>query len=496
MNKKIKLLIIAGAIFLMCLFVASCSEPSVYDEYNDDGYKVTIRYDANGGFFGNAGQLYVNDTYNIGKVRINENGMKEIKLIDLNDSSRGKANMYPLDTASNTGYFHAGWYTEKTPMLDEQGEPIKDDLGNVVYSYSGKIEFPQIIEIDPTKKYSADEPAITVYAAWVRCPRVEVYENVKGEDKLIGTYEVTKPLSTNGDKIVLPSIDEETGEMKFNTLAAVSDWEERVVEDMIAMTENGSVSIKVTRYFDGFYLDDTRQNKVSGTYTLPFVYDSETATIQNTTLKLYTKYEEKIGEWYKIYTASQLEEYASSDGNYEIMADLEFTERITWPNAFKNNEFTGVFKGNGHTISNIEIKSTTAKNFAMFGGISADAVIENVTFDNVSATIEKTYRNPGGRYALFASVIASDENGSRKPFENVSITNSTLNIRASAYAIVTQDYEVGLLCAEGYSEDLGIDISGISYNVLSEEYDIHNLIIAEDADGNKLLLVFEQKESE
>ncbi|MBQ8545494.1 MAG: hypothetical protein IJ437_00960 [Clostridia bacterium] len=496
MNKKIKLLILAGAIFLMCLFVASCSESDVYDEYNEDGYKVTIRYDANGGFFGNAGQLYVNDTYNIGKVRINENGMKEIKLVDLNDPSRGKANMYPLDTASNTGYFHAGWYTEKTAMTDENGKAIKDDLGNVVYSYSGKIEFPQIIEIDPTKKYSADEPAITVYAAWVRCPRVEVYEKVKGVDTLIGTYEITKPLSTNGNKIIMPEIDSETGYLKFNTLAAVSDWQEREVVDTVAMTENGSTTIKVTKYFDGFYIDSARQNKASGTYTFPFVYDSETATIQNDTLKLYTKYEEKIGEWFKIYTASQLDDNASADGNYEIMADLEFTERITWPNAFKNNEFTGVIKGNGHTISNIQIKSTNGQYFAMFGGISEDAVIENITFDNVSATIDKTYRYPGGRYALFAAVIARDEDGARKPFKNVSLTNATLNICASSYAIETQDYEVALLCAEGYGEDLGIDISDISYNVIAEEYDIHNLIITKDADGNKLILVFEQKETE
>ncbi len=497
MNKKIKLLFIAFAIFLMCLFVASCSNKSVYDEYDDDGYKVTIRYDANGGYFGNAGQLYVNDTYNLGKYRVNENGMKELRLIDLNDASRGKANRYPLDPASNVGYFHAGWYTEKTAMKDANGNLIKDDLGNVVYSYSGKIKFPQTIEIDPKKEYSADEPAVTVYAAWVRCPQIEVYEKVNGKDVLVGTYEVSKPLTKGGDSIILPSIDSETGYMKFNTLASVGDWQERTYEDHIAMTDNGPVTIKVTKFFDGFYLDSARQNKLSGTsYKLPFVYDEETATIKNTKLKLYTGYEERVGEWYKIYTASQLEDTANETASYEILADLVFTERVSWPNAFRTGTFEGKIFGNGHTISNISIDSTNGQYFGMFKEITTDAVIENITFDNVVATLDKSYRYPGGRYALFAAVISGDENGERKPFENVNIINSKLVVCASAYTIETSDYEVGLLCADGYSESLGIDISGISYETYEEEYDIYTLKISKGADGNQINLLFEIKPEE
>jgi len=497
MNKKIKLLIIVSAIFIMCLFVASCSNQSVYDKYNEDGYKVTIRYDANGGFFGNAGQLFVNDTYNLGKVRINEDGMKEILLVDLNNPSRGKANMYPLDAASNSGYFHAGWYTEKTLVTDEKGEAVKDDLGNDVYSYSGRIEFPHVLALDPTVKYSADEPALTVYAAWVRCPQIEVYERLNGKDVLLGTYEVTKPLSKNGKDIVLPFIDE-SGYMDFGTLSSVYEWEERVEEVHKVQTSDGkTLDLDITKYFDAFCIvdEDGNKEKITGTYTLPFDLSPENPSTENT-LKLYTSYEEKIGKWHKIYTASQLEELASEDGNYEIMADLEFTDRVTWPNEFKNNTFTGVIKGNGHTISNVNIKSGSGQYFAMFKAISSDALIENVTFDNVNATVEKTYRFPGGRYALFAAIIETDENGERKPFENVNITNSSFNVYASADAIVTTDYEVALLCAEGYSESLGIDISGISYSVIEEEYDINILTINLGADGNELELVFEQKPQE
>ena len=479
----------------MCLFVSSCSNQSVYDEYNEEGYKVTIRYDANGGFFGNAGQLYVNDTYNLGKVRINEDGMKEILLVDLNNPSRGKANMYPLDAASNSGYFHAGWYTEKTLVTDENGEAIKDDLGNDIYRYSGKIEFPHVLALDPTVKYSADEPAVTVYAAWVRCPQIEVYERLNGKDVLLGSYEVTKPLSKNGKDIVLPFIDE-TGYMDFGTLSSVYEWEERVVEENIVSTPNGTIKLDVTKYFDAFCIEvNGRKEKITGTYTLPFDLSPENPSTENT-LKLYTSYEERVGEWYKIYTASQLEELASENGKYEIMADLEFSDRVTWPNAFKNNTFEGVIKGNGHTISNINIKSGSGQYFAMFKAISSNAVIENVTFDNVTATVEKTYRFPGGRYALFAAVIETDENGEREAFKNVNITNSSFRIHASADAIVTTDYEVALLCAEGYSESLGIDISGISYSVVEGEYDINILTITAGADGNRLELLFEPKPEE
>lgn len=487
MNKKLKLLIIAAAVVLMCLFVASCTDQNVYEKYDEDGYKVTVRYDANGGYFGNAGQLYVNDTYNLGKYRVNENGMKEIRLIDLNDTSRGKANMYPLDAASRAGYFHAGWYTEKTELKDENGNVLKDDLGNVVYSYSGKITFPQTVEIDPKKEYSAGEPALTVYAAWVRCPEVEVYEKVNGQDVLLGKYEVSKPLSTNGGSIVLPSRDK-NGNLVFNTLSSVGDFVERTVE-----TVNGKT---VTRYFESFYIDSDRQESISGTYKLPFDYDATTATIENRVIKLYTNYEEIEGNWYKIYTTSQLEEYASSDASYEILADLEFTDENMWPFAFRNDIYTGTFKGNGHTISNVQISSNGDQYFGLFMGIGADAVIENVTFDNVVAELSNTYRYPGGRYALFAATIEANENGEVKSFENVNITNSKLVVYASAYAIETEDYEVGLLCADGYSDDLGIDISGISYEIYTEEYDLHILEIEVGADGNKLELEFILKDAE
>lgn len=487
MNKKIKLLIIAAAVVLMCLFVASCSQEDVFGKYDEEGYKVTVRYDANGGYFGNAGQLYVNDTYNLGKYRVNENGMKEIRLIDLNDPSRGKANMYPLETASRAGYFHAGWYTEKAELKDENGNVVKDDLGNVVYTYSGKIRFPQTIEIDPKKQYSAGEPAITVYAAWVRCPEVEVYEKVNGVDVLLGKYEVSNPLYKDGDKIVLPSRNMETGALMFNTLAPVGDFIERTAE-----TVNGQT---ITRYFDGFYLDSERQNGISGTYKLPFVLNEETATIENRTLKLYTGYEEMVGEWYKIYTPSQLEEYASSTGSYEIMADLNFEDNM-WPVTFTDETYTGTFKGNGHTIKNLMIYSSGNQHFGLFAGLSAEAVVENVTFDRVEAEISDVYIYPGGRYALFAAVIEPDKNGQIKSFENVNITNSKLIIYASAYAMETNDYEVGLLCADGYSIGLGIDISGISYEIYSEEYDLHILKITEGADGNKLELEFVLKYDE
>ena len=49
----------------LCLFVASCSSKDAYKKYDAEGYNVTVKYDANGSYFGNAGQLYVTDTYNI-----------------------------------------------------------------------------------------------------------------------------------------------------------------------------------------------------------------------------------------------------------------------------------------------------------------------------------------------------------------------------------------------------------------------------------------------
>ena len=482
MSKKIKLLIVSCALLLLCLFVSSCSSNDAYERYDDEGYNVTVKYDANGSYFGNAGQLYVTDTYNIKDSALNSNGNKEILLVDPENEIRGKANVQEIARAAMPGYFFAGWYTGKTE-LKVNGEVVKDDKNNTVYVYSGKWDFSKKYEIDPNKDYSASEPVVTLYAAWVRTPSVEIYNG----EELVATYEIKNPTLGSNSIITAPYLDLKKGEYNFGTLkdALASgttnrySWVERFVE-------NGT-----TNFFEGLYLDSTLETKMSEKYTHPYDYDAQTAQIDNLTLKLYINYESKAGEWYRVYSAAQLANNAKPDGNYELMADIEFSALTPWPNTFKNNDFTGTIEGNGHKMSNISIESTSGQYFGMFKSITKDAKIQNVSLENITAVIDRTYRNPGARYGIIAAII---EDGFK--FDNVSVTNATLNISASSVAIITADYEVGLICAEGYSEDLGLDLDQFSYKSIETEYDLYTLNIEKKPDENGLSLEFVAKEQE
>ena len=125
MNKKIKLLIVTFALALFCLLLVSCSNKNVYDGYDDDGYNVTIKYDANGGYFGTTINQGITDTYNISNYEKNANGMVEIMLFPPNSEQRvdgtNKENQYFV---TRDGYYLAGWFAKKTEVKDENDEVI------------------------------------------------------------------------------------------------------------------------------------------------------------------------------------------------------------------------------------------------------------------------------------------------------------------------------------------------------------------------------------
>lgn len=498
MNKKIKYLIITCALVLLCLFISSCSIKDVYGEYDEDGYTVSVKFDANGSYFGSSGNLYATDTYSISNLKVNENGMKELYIVKPEDSARGEENKLEIERAAMAGYFFAGWYSEKTEAKDENGNTLKDDKGNTVYNYAGYWDFSKPLEInpDPNEPYTSEKPVMTLYAAWVRQPTVEIYDIVDGEEKLVATYEIKNATLEGNNVITLPGWNQSKQKYEFGTLIdailykAEGGTTEKYPWATGTFNKNADGLIVSTKLFDGLCLDSERQNKLEGSsYVHPFIYDDDTATMSNPNLKLYIDSTTKDGEWYRIYNAKEFISEASRDCKFELMQDIEFTAIQAWPNVLRNNDFEGTILGNGHKISGITINSTTGANFGMFKSVKKDAVIKDVTFENVTATIKSVYVKPGARYALFAARV---EEGFK--LDNVSFNNATLQIYASSSSIVTADYEVGLFCAEGYSTSIGADLTQLNYKVITEQTDVFVLNITVDADHNRLLLEFLPKE--
>lgn len=404
MKLKTKAIAVALLGILTIPFITGCgAEKTPYETNNEDNYTVSVKYDANGGTFTTNTSVIV-DSFNISDLEKNNNGQVEIALISPDNSNRGN----DAFKAVKSGYFLAGWYAERTENTDSEG--------NVSYTYSDKWDFESdLLQIDPAKDYVAEEPVMTLYAAWVPLFEIQFYSLDSGEymDSLI--FDPT----TTGD-ISVPAWDKETGAIEMY------DFPER----------SGYT-------FNKAYFDEKGEQQLStATVNHPGVVNYETGTAENSVMKLYVDWTE--GEWYHIYNTEQFIENASLNGHYEIHADLDFTDGI-WPTAFMYGNFNGEIKGNGHTIKNVEFTQTNNSkvNAGLFGYLTETAKISDLTFENVSFTIKNGTRVVGTNYGLFAGTISNDAE-----IDNVNILNSTLKIDSSCYFGV-DDYSIGLVCGMG-----------------------------------------------
>ncbi len=404
MKLRTKAILIALLWLATITFVTGCSaEATPYENNNADDYTVSVKYDANGGIFTTNTSVIV-DSYNISEMKTNSGGNVEIALLSPDNSSRGN----DAFKAVNNGYFLAGWYAGRTEE--------KNSDGNTVYTYSDKWDFENdLLVIYPDKEYVAEEPVLTLYAAWVPLFEIEFYSLDSGE--YMDSY-IFDPSSI--EEISVPAWDEETG-----------------VIEMYNFPEKSGYT------FSKAFYDENGQTAVEDTVIKhPGVVDYETGTAKDSVLKLYVEWLE--GEWYHIYNAKQFVDNASLNGSYEIYADLDFSDEI-WPTAFMYGNFSGEIKGNGHTVKNVELTQTNNSkvNAGLFGYLTETASVSGLTFENVTFTVKSGTRVVGTSYGLFAGTISQETD-----LNNVRILGSTLQIDSSCYFGV-DDYSIGLVCGMG-----------------------------------------------
>lgn len=408
MKKRIKATLFALTTLAAITLVSGCSsEETPYEINNEDNYTVSVRYDANGGNFTTNTSVIV-DSYNITDMKKNSAGEAEIALIAPDNSSRGN----DAFTAIKNGYFLAGWYATRT-------ETGVDSEGNPVYTYSDKWDFEEdLLKVDSSKTYTAEEPVITLYAAWVPMFEIEFYSLDSGDYIDSFTFDPTVV-----SEIKVPGWNNETGAIEMY------DFPER----------SGYT-------FDGVYYDAAGSQLVD-TQVIGHTgeLDYETGTAKDNVMKLYIKWVE--GEWYHIYNAEQFIENASVDGHYEIHADLDFTGEI-WPSSLMYGNFSGTINGNGYTFKNIELVQTNNSkvNAGLFGNLTEASQITDLTFENVSFTIKSGTRMVGTCFGLLAGTISGDSK-----LTGVKVLSSTMKIDSGCYFGV-DDYSIGLLCGMGNAD--------------------------------------------
>ncbi|MBQ8720510.1 MAG: hypothetical protein IJY65_05715 [Clostridia bacterium] len=436
MKKGLKAILLTVFLLATVMLATSCGSPSTpYDEYNKEGYTVSVEFNANGGFFTTDTDI-IRDTYNLSDIKTDGNGKKSLTLISPENTVRGQGNYF---TPSNSGYFLAGWYE-------------KDENGN----YSRWDFSEDKLTVDPSLSYSADTPVLTLYAAWV--PEFS-FEFVNIEDNTpIGEYKFNPIRVSN--TIKMPTWNTETGTIDNNDFPKVYGYT-----------------------FEAAYLDADGTLPVGETLTHSGVFNSENATAKDSKMTVYVDLRE--GNWYRIYTAQQFIKNATIVGCYEIMADLDFAEISSWSNGLMHGDFSGKILGGGHKFKNITVTQTNSgkTNTGLFGRISEKAVIENITFENVNLTIRGGSRTNGATFGLLAGTISEGAT-----LTGVSISGKIL-ISPAISCTFPNYFSIGLVC--GYGDCDGFDLSLIEYGVAEpQKNDTVNknqeLVIT--ADGNELTL--------
>ncbi len=386
------LLAVAGILWM--LFNPNKKAKGHYAAYDADGYTVSVRFDANGGQFGdNVNTTSVVDTFNIQDMPKGEDG--SVSLAILAPDAEQRTDKFEAKRAKHV---LAGWYTRDADGNYEQWN-----------FESGRITLPEGV-------YSASEPVLTLYAVWLPLFSVEYY-NVNKPDELLVSEECMM-----GDTFKVPAWDEATGTMKMN--------------DFPKETRKAGFT------FSAVYYDADKTKPVVGDVITHPGSANAAGEVENAVLKLYIDYVE--GDWYHIYHADQLIANADSSANYILMADLDFTGKI-WPSVFSTATFQGRIEGNGHTIRNVTVvQDQTAGNpiAGLFGTVGNAAVMQDVTFDNVTYRIEKGTLAVNPTLGVFAGTL----------YDKATLTNVTVNGKlqiSSAAALTMEDvdsYSIGLLC--------------------------------------------------
>lgn len=450
MKKMWKYLCATAVLCVAAVGATGCHQwDTPYEKLDETGYTVSVRFDANGGVFAGTKDVSVVDVFNAADYKTNAEGEVEIPLIAPDDTRRKDSAF----AASYNGHFLAGWYTERTPRVDGDGEPL-DAYGQPTavsgreqgYVYSGKWNFEtDRLTVSTADGLTSEENQLTLYAAWIPYFNYEFYA-VDGEGT--STLVATKQLI----EIEMPVWNESTGKLDMNDVPGRDD-----------MT------------FEAAYLDAAMSEPAGE--TVSGLVDYEKGIAVTDTVKIYTTWME--GTWFRIHTAKQLFDNSRLGGNYILCADLDFSNTV-WAPALTTGEFTGTILGNGHKIMNVTVlQGDNSKiNGGLFGTLGATAQLSDVTFENITYRIQAGSRMQSPNYGLLAGTVNAGAT-----FENVSVTG-TIEVGKNCYR--PNDYNIGLLCGAGTAE--GIDFSGITCTV--EDPDHNTARVEVDTATGQVTLTF------
>ncbi len=437
MKRITKILFVSLLLLLVSACIVSCSSNDAYKKINKEGYNVSVKFDIGKGMFEGRSELVLVDVFNLDNEKTGADGQKEISLLSPDSEKRGgEALKYTYN-----GHYFVGWYAERTLRQDDAGNFL-DEYGNICkeeeasYTYSKKWDFgSNKLTVDPDKKYSAEEPVLTLYAAWVPFTQFEIYaENAEG---------IFEPLNIDGKGHVLSSSLE------------IPQWSKST-----GKLSNSNFPTVEGKTFDSAYFDEACENPITESEILGNI-DYEKGILKSTSIKVYTKWLE--GTWYKIYNAQALARINDTGANYIICDDLDF-KSVNWSNTkFAKEGFFGQLlseEGSTYKLSGITSSNNKESDGGIFRILGDNAQIKNVIFENITFKVEEVPPKKAITFGLLAGT-ASDS----AMLENVTFEGENTIIINPACLAQSMRY-IGLIFGQGDSMD--IDMTSIDCKLSAE----------------------------
>lgn len=191
MKNKILKTLAAVALIALAMSLAACANGNIYDSLAKEGYTVKVRFDAGGAFVNDTQNVTIVEVFNEDDVVTNSAGKTGIALLAPDDQIRGEGVFKLSKSDGVNNYFQIGWYRERTPVVDGNGNPldvfgvpVSESKREQAYTYSGKWNFDEDV-IDPAELTDGE---LTLYAAWAPYFSYEFYsQNESGAFEKIGS---------------------------------------------------------------------------------------------------------------------------------------------------------------------------------------------------------------------------------------------------------------------------------------------------------------------
>lgn len=416
MTKKVKILLISVlltvAAVCICLF-AGCKVKYTVEELKEKyGLSAQITY-----FLNSAGGSFNDDTYV--KNLYYKAGDKPM---DIGGSSALVSGMSALKL--NAGFNFTGWYkvetdADKNPLYaaDENGE-------KKVYSENDTYDVTKGMAMSMTDEaFDFSEPLqegehIYLCGGFYEDVKLRIYLLCEGE----GFEQVDYKYAQNSEPVTIKNGEEITAESTTlrQTGAGVINFENDLKNKFVDGT------------FVGFYTKDADGN-VTPFNGWPIKYPEPDEKGEYHDVILYAKVLK--GSWNIVSTSNDVSKMFNyyTSGNYYITQDIDGNGTQIYPMGTFAGTILG--EGEGHTLSNFVVEDSSSSGVlqegnsgSLFGTVTSNAEIKNVTFDNF--TVNFTVGSKGSMVVVNVNFIANViEDGAT--FTNVSISGS-LNITLSA----------------------------------------------------------------